>query len=65
MEEIINKMRQILELTSEESRKELLEALEKVLPENKKNHEVKLIVGWAAGNDEDPGNHCNIIIKVD
>ena len=65
MEKIINKMRQILEFTDDKTRKEILEALEKVLPENKENPKVKVVVGWAAGNEEDPGNHCNLIIKVD
>ena len=65
MEKIINKLRQILELIDEESKKEILEALEKVLPGNKENPKVQVKVGWAVGNEEDPGNHCNIIIKVD
>ncbi len=65
MENIINKMRQILEYTDDKTKEEIYEALKKILPENKENPKVKVIVGWAVGNEDDPGNHCNLIIKVD
>jgi len=68
MEKTIEKIRQILELTDQQSIEEIYEALEKVLPtEQIKPGEtgVKVKVGWAVGNESEPGNHCNIIIKVD
>ena len=68
MEKTIEKIRQILELTDKESIDEIYEALEKVLPTKQIKEtetKVKIKVGWAVGNEADPGNHCNIIIKVD
>ena len=65
MEKTLKKLEQILTAAGEESTKELYEALNKILPENTENKEVKLKIGWAVGNREEPGNNCSIFIKVD
>ena len=67
MEKTIEKLREILELLDQQSIDEIYEALEKVLPtgQAKQGTQVKVKVGWAVGNESDPGNHCNIIIKAD
>lgn len=68
MDKIINKFKQLLELADEKEIQTIYEAFEKILPEDKNkqnNTKVTLKVGWAVGNETEPGNHCNIIIKVD
>jgi len=67
MEKTIEKFKEILKLVDKQDIEEIYEALEKVLPTGKNIDEtkVKVKVGWAVGNESDPGNHCNIIIKVD
>ena len=67
MEKTIAKLKEILELIDQQSIEEIYEALEKVLPTGQTTPEtkVRVKVGWAVGNEADPGNHCNIIIKVD
>lgn len=68
MDKIINKFKQLLELADEKEIQTIYEAFEKILPEDKNksnNTKVTLKVGWAVGKETEPGNHCNIIIKVD
>jgi hypothetical protein len=67
MEKTINKVKEILELLDQQSIDEIYGALEKVLPtgQTTPRTKVRVKVGWAVGNESDPGNHCNIIIKVD
>ena len=67
MEKTINKVKELLELIDRQSVDEIYEALEKVLPTGQitPGTKVRVKVGWAVGNESDPGNHCNIIIKVD
>jgi hypothetical protein len=67
MEKALDKLEKILKLAGENSATELYEALEKILPESEENKspKVKFKIGWAVGNEEDPGNHCSIFIKVD
>ena len=67
MEKTINKVKELLELLDRQSIDEIYEALEKVLPTGQvtPKTKVKVKVGWAVGNESDPGNHCNIIIKAD
>ena len=67
MEKTIGKLKEMLELIDQQSIDEICEALEKVLPtgQTTPETEVKVKIGWAVGNESDPGNHCNIIIKVD
>ena len=67
MEETLNKLEKLLKLAGENSVEELYEALEKILPEEQgeKTPDVKFKIGWAVGNESDPGNHCSIFIKVD
>ena len=66
MEKALNKLEKILKLAGESSATELYEALEKILPESEENRspEVKFKIGWAVGNEADPGNNCSIFIKV-
>lgn len=67
MKKTLNKLEKLLKLAGKNSVEELYEALEKILPEEmeEKSPEVKFKIGWAVGNEEDPGNHCSIFIKVD
>ncbi len=65
MEKTLKKVETLLKLAGEKSSEELYEALNKILPENPEKQDVKLKIGWAIGNEEDPGNHCSIFIKVD
>ena len=67
MEKTLNKLEKLLKLAGENSAEELYEALEKILPKKieEKSPEVKFKIGWAVGNESDPGNHCSIFIKVD
>ncbi len=65
MEKTLKKLETVLKLAGEDSANELYHALEKILPEGGKNKNVKLKIGWAVGNDEEPGNNCSIFIKVD
>ena len=66
MEKTLNKLEKLLKLAGENSAEELYEALEKILPkeEEGKSPDVKFKIGWAVGNEADPGNHCSIFIKV-
>jgi len=67
MEKTIEKIKELLELVDGQSIEEIYEALEKVLPTGQitPGTKVKVKVGWAVGDESEPGNHCNIIIKVD
>ncbi len=65
MEKTLKKLETVLKLAGEKSTEELYEALEKILPEGSKNKNVKLKIGWATGNEEEPGNNCSIFIKID
>jgi hypothetical protein len=58
-----DKLNKLLELVDMESIDELNEALEKVFPEGKKP-DVKLKIGWAIGNDEDPGNFLSLDFMI-
>ena len=67
MEKAIKKLEILLKLAGEKAGEELYEALEKILPTESETEtrEVKIKIGWAVGNEEDPGNNCSIFIKVD
>jgi len=58
-----DKLNRLLELVDIESIDELTEALEKVFPEDKKP-KVKLKIGWALGNMDDPGNYLSMDFKI-
>ena len=57
MEKTITKVKELLELIDKQSVEEIYEALEKVLPTGQTTPEtkVKVKVGWAVGNEADPG----------
>jgi hypothetical protein len=57
------KLNKLLELVDMESIDELNEALEKVFPEGQKP-DVKLKIGWAIGNEEDPGNFLSLDFMI-
>ena len=57
------KLNKLLELVDMESIDELNEALEKVFPEGQKP-DVKLKIGWAIGNSEDPGNYLSLDFMI-
>ena len=67
MEKTLKKIEKLLELAGEKSVEELYEALEMILPkeDEEKAAKVKLKIGWAVGNEAEPGNNCSIFIKVD
>ena len=66
MEKTLEKLKEVLQLAGEQSSIELYEALEKILPAGSDaQSKVSLRIGWAVGNEEDPGNNCSIFIKVD
>ena len=63
METTTDKLSKLIELLDNESINELEKALAKVFPEGEKP-EVKLKIGWALGNSEDPGNYLSLDFKI-
>ena len=63
MENTIKKISSLLEKISEESLKELEEALTEVVPAEL--NKVELKTGWAKGNEEEKSNHLNLIFAID
>ena len=64
METTTDKLSKLLELVDIKDINNLAEALEKVFPEGQ-NPKVKLKIGWALGNSEDPGNYLSLDFKIE
>jgi len=63
METTTDKLNKLIELLDNENINELEKALDKVLSEGEKP-EVKLKIGWALGNSEDPANFLSLDFKI-
>ena len=64
METATDKLNGLLELVDIETLEELSEALEAVLPKGKQA-KVKLKIGWALANENEPGNYLSLDFKID
>ena len=64
METAINKLNGLLELVDIESINELNEALEAILSKGKQT-KVKLKIGYALANENEPGNYLSLDFKID
>ena len=65
MEQTIERLAQLLRLVDPESLQQLNEALTNVYPQTPEKPRVKIKIGWALADAENPFNHMNIIFKIE
>ncbi len=57
MENAMKRVERLLKLIDNEDLQKITESIDKVLPqEQSEQKEVKVKIGWAVGNEKDPGN---------
>ena len=63
MKTAIEKLQKLLEKVDKESIERLNNALNQVLTDE--NQEIKLKIGYAIGNENDPGNYLSIDFRIE